>query len=43
MKNKKPKKIFLEVMINGAAVTKKRMKMSEKMFLSIMMKKKRCE
>jgi hypothetical protein len=40
-KDKKPEKIFLEIMINGATVAKKEVKASEKMFLSILLKTKR--
>ena len=41
MKDKKPEKIFLEVVLNGSVVAKKEMKMSERVFLSIMMSKKK--
>ena len=38
---KKPEKIFLEVMLNGAVVAKKQVTVSENVFLSIMMRAKK--
>jgi hypothetical protein len=41
MKIKNGEKIFLEVMLNGAVVAKKQLNMSERVFLSVMLSKKR--